>query len=410
MSSSWYKLRYIDTKGNRKTERIKAKSMRLAKQYITSRNYNLMSIRKVYAIEKHLLKFKSAKIFKILFQPKLTRNEVYWLTKELYGFLDSGLPLLDAIYALKGFSTSKRYQKTLNRIIQEIETGKQLSDALENFPTSFPRYYIIAVKSGENVGHLSESLKSNAETINWVNINRTKIVQATIFPIISFIMMVTSFIVSLRVLVPYFMKVLRQMRVEPPFITARMFELNVFLTKNGGLILIGINACLMLIALLASNKKTGYYLERIIVKLPIYGQLYIYFMSTYLAQILTLLINQKYSILNSFLLCKNLFNGPFFNKEMEIIHNKIKKGYSMGQCFDESILFPRFMAQLIKDGEKTGTLDSKMSAISELYKARLENKVEWVFKMISPAYLLFTIGVTIFFIYAFFWPVWSLYF
>ena len=52
----------------------------------------------------------------------------------------------------------------------------------------------------------------------------------------------------------------------------------------------------------------------------------------------------------------------------------------MGQCFDESILFPRFMAQLIKDGEKTGTLDSKMSAISELYKARLENQVEWVFK------------------------------
>jgi type IV pilus assembly protein PilC len=206
------------------------------------------------------------------------------------------------------------------------------------------------------------------------------------------------------------MKVLRQMRVEPPFITARMFELNVFLTKHGGLILIGINASLMLIALLASNKKTGYYLERIIVKLPIYGQLYIYFMSTYLAQILTLLINQRYSILNSFLLCKNLFNGPFFNKEMETIHNKIKKGYSMGQCFDESILFPRFMAQLIKDGEKTGTLDSKMSAISELYKARLENQVEWVFKMISPAYLLFTIGVTVFFIYAFFWPVWSLYF
>ena len=95
---------------------------------------------------------------------------------------------------------------------------------------------------------------------------------------------------------------------------------------------------------------------------------------------------------------------------MEIIHDKIKKGFSMGQCFDESILFPKFMAQLIKDGEKTGTLDSKMNAISDLYKARLENKVEWIFKMISPAYLLFTIVVTVFFIYAFFWPVWNLYF
>ena len=207
------------------------------------------------------------------------------------GFLESGLPLLDALYALKGFSTAKRYQKTLSIIIQEIEHGKRLSDALEDFPTSFPRYYIIAIKSGESVGHLSESLKSNADTINWVNINRTKIVQATIFPILSFIMMGTSFIVSLRVLVPYFMKVLRQMRVEPPFITQQMFELNQFLVKNGSTLIIMVNAFFMLIAILASNKKTGYYLERIIVKLPIYGQLYIYFMSTYLAQILTLLIN-----------------------------------------------------------------------------------------------------------------------
>ena len=43
-------------------------------------------------------------------------------------------------------------------------------------------------------------------------------------------------------------------------------------------------------------------------------------------------------------------------------------------CFDESILFPKFMAQLIKDGEKTGTLDK--TSDFDLYKARLENKVE----------------------------------
>ena len=58
MSSSWYKFRYIDTKGNRQSERIKAKSLRLAKQYITSKNYNLISIRKTYPIEKYLQKIK----------------------------------------------------------------------------------------------------------------------------------------------------------------------------------------------------------------------------------------------------------------------------------------------------------------------------------------------------------------
>lgn len=410
MSSIWFKCRYKDSSGKQHVDRIKAKSLRLAKQYILSKNNELIHIRKVYKIEQYLQYLNKYRLYKILVNPKLTRNEVYWLTKELYGFLDSGLSLLDALNSLKGFSKKKSFQKALNMIIKDIESGKRLSDALEEFPTSFPKYYLIALKSGESVGHLSDSLRSNAETINWVNINRMKILQATIFPIISLIMMLSAFFISLNILVPYFVKVLEQMRVEPPYMTAKMFALHQYLGKNGQTIILLINAFLMLLALMASNKKTGYYLERIIVKLPIYGQLYVYFISTYLAQILTLLISQRFSILNSFLLCQKLFNGPFFNREMEKIYVKIKKGFSIGQCFEESILFPSFMSKLIKDGEKTGTLESKMKAVSDLYKVRLENKVEWVFKMISPAYLVFTIAVSIFFMYAFFWPVWDLYF
>ena len=380
MTSKWFKYTYRDISGKKQSDKLKAKSLRVAKQYILSKNLTLIKLRRLYPFESYINRFKNYRLYKSLFNPKLSRDDVYWLTKELHSFLDSGLTLLDALYSLKEFSNKSSFQKCINMIINDLERGKKLSDALEEFPSSFPRYYIIAIKSGESVGHLADSLKSNAETINWINMNRTRIVQATVFPIISLIMMMTSFIISLRVLVPYFMTVLQKMRVEPPFMTAKMFALNQYLNTHGQTIIFSINALLILFAVLSSNKKTGYYVERVIVKLPIYGQLYIYFMSTYLAQILTLLISQKYSILNSFLLSKQLFNGPFFNKEMDTIYEKIKKGYSIGQCFEESILFPSFMSKLIKDGEKTGTLESKMGAIATLYKVRLENKVEWIFK------------------------------
>ena len=44
-------------------------------------------------------------------------------------------------------------------------------------------------------------------------------------------------------------------------------------------------------------------------------------------------------------------------------------------------LFPEFMAQLIKDGEKTGTLDTKISAIADLFRARLENHMDRIIKI-----------------------------
>ena len=409
MSTFWYKFRYIDLSGKKHTDSIKADSIKAARQYIISKRYKLLSIRRQYEIELYLKRFKKTKAYAVLLTPKLTRNEVYWMTKELHEFLASGIPLLESLYALKGFSKSKRYQKILDTIIYEIEFGKPLSNALEQFPTSFPKYYIIAIKSGESVGRLSESLKSNAETLSWVNENRTKIIQATFFPFISLILIIGSFFYSLRILVPYFITSLERLKSDIPPITQKMDKLNDFTIRYTDEFILILNALFVFLAIVSSNKKTGYYFERVIVKIPIYGKVYVYFLSTYLAKMLTLLINQRYSILNSFLLCKDLFNSPFFNKEMEIIYKKIKNGYSIGQCFDESKLFPEFMAQLIKDGEKTGTLDTKISAIADLFRARLENHVEWIMAMISPTYLIVTIVVSIFYIYAFFWPVWKIY-
>ena len=296
--------------------------MLVAKQYITSKRYKLISIRRELAIERFAQQFKTTKIYATLFTPKLTRNEVYWMTKELYEFIESGIPLLESLHALKGFSSSSRYQKILLKIIQDIEVGKSLSVALEQFPTSFPRYYVIAIKSGENVGELAQSLKSNAGSLDWVNKTRTTAIQATFFPFLSLLLSIGSFLFSLRVLVPYFISNLERLDAEIPPITQKLDALNKWMRHNGDETLFVLNAILVLLAVITSNKKTGYYFERIIVKLPIYGKIYTYFLSTYLARTLTLLINQKYSILHTFMLCRELFNSPFFQREMEDMYKK----------------------------------------------------------------------------------------
>ena len=86
-----------------------------------------------------------------------------------------------------------------------------------------------------------------------------------------------------------------------------------------------------------------------------------------------------------------MFNSPLFQREMDGIHKKLSLGYSVGQAFKETCLSPKFMSRMIYDGERTGTFEHKLFAISDLYKTKLENKVEWVFKMIPPVYLVFTL-------------------
>jgi general secretion pathway protein F len=411
MASQWYKFKYYDSSGRSHTDYIKSKSERLAKQYIHSKKFNLLWIRQRYFFEFIFDRFKKSRIYLLFFQYKLSKSELYWFTKELVSFLDSGLPLLDALESLRGFSATKRFQYVLNTIIKEVSYGKALSDSMELFPSSFPKYYIISVRSGEQVGQLSDSLRSNAVLTEWINVNRGKIIQATFFPMISTILIIGAFIVSLKILVPYFMQALNRMSIKPPVMTQVMFDFNEWLSLNGSNIVGVLYIFLLSFALFVSNKRTGYYFERyILLRLPLYGSIYVLFSTALLSNTLSILVKQKFSILESFRLCKDMFNSPLFKREMDDIYKKVALGYSVGQAFQETRLFPKFMSRMIYDGERTGTFEQKLFAISDLYKTKLENKVEWVFKMIPPVYLVFTLITSIFFGYVFFWPVWKLYF
>tara|TARA_A100001015_G_C14896327_1_gene674555 strand:- start:2 stop:583 length:582 start_codon:yes stop_codon:yes gene_type:complete len=182
MASSWYTIHYRTKHGDRAKHHIRVASRRLAQQYAISKQYHVRAIRKRTMLDALQAKWVRSMWFKRYVQPRLTRSELYWFTKELHEFLASGLPLLESLRALRGFNPSKRYQRILHAMIHHIQHGKPLSDVMDDFPRTFPRYYTIAIRSGESIGQLTQSLHANAVTLKWLNENRNKIIQATLCP------------------------------------------------------------------------------------------------------------------------------------------------------------------------------------------------------------------------------------
>ena len=70
MSTFWYKFRYIDLSGKKHTDSIKASSIKAARQYIVSKRYKLLSIRRQYEIELYVKRFKKTKAWMFSFHIK----------------------------------------------------------------------------------------------------------------------------------------------------------------------------------------------------------------------------------------------------------------------------------------------------------------------------------------------------
>ena len=67
MSSKWFKYLYIDSEGNRGSDSIFAKSLRVATQYIVSKQLTLISIRKLMRIEQLYIQIKHHPLIKFIF-------------------------------------------------------------------------------------------------------------------------------------------------------------------------------------------------------------------------------------------------------------------------------------------------------------------------------------------------------
>ena len=78
----------------------------------------------------------------------------------------SGIPILDGLRDLRDGMENPRFREILTSVIEDMEGGKMLSQALAGFPTVFNTVFVSLVRAGEQPGHAHRSFREprrNAE-------------------------------------------------------------------------------------------------------------------------------------------------------------------------------------------------------------------------------------------------------
>jgi type IV pilus assembly protein PilC len=63
----------------------------------------------------------------------------------------------------------------------------------------------------------------------------------------------------------------------------------------------------------------------------------------------------------------------------------------------EIVLFPRLLVEMVVVGEKTGTLDSTLATLADLYERRVNRRIDTLISMIEPV-LTLIVGLVVVFI------------
>ena len=318
--------------------------------------------------------------------------------KDLSLMVRAGLPIREAIAAVKDQSESPYFRKVLDGIIKNVENGQPLSYCLSQYPKVFDGLYINMIKVGEESGCLEENLNYLVMQIEKNQALQGKVKAAMTYP--SFILGAVTIlgVALIRFILPEIIPVFSSLKIELPLMTRVLIAITDFLEHYGLQFLVGVIAFIAAVGAVARLRPVKFLIHKTALKIPIFGAIFRNVSLSYFSRTLGLLLKSGMPIVSALGIIQKTSSNLVFQSEMEELAAEVRRGGSLSDYLKERKgIFPKMVSRIIGVGEKTGRLEETLLYLGDFYDVEVDRATKQLSSIIEPL-LLIIIGITVGFI------------
>ncbi len=290
---------------------------------------------------------------------------------ELSVLLNSGINLKQSLDLISETQNKQKDRKLMDEISAKIVLGSSLSEALsEN--NNFTPYEYQAIRIGEQTGRLPKITEDLREYFNRKTEMKRQLISSLSYPIIVLITASLVVFFMLKYVVPMFVDIFKQNKVELPWLTKVIVSISNFVAENGWLLM------LLLVGLFILQKfisKQDWYYKIIGVlqlKIPILGD---YIKKIYLIQFtqaMALLTNAKIPVVNGIALVSNMIQFYPLEHSLNEIEKDIIQGEKLNESFKKHSFYDKKMLALLKVAEETNQTEYIFKKLYDQYSAEIK--------------------------------------
>ena len=329
---------------------------------------------------------------------KVGAKELAVFTRQFSVMIDAGLPLVQCLDILAEQQANPFFKDVLRQVRQNVEEGATLFTAMQKHPRVFDALYTSMVEAGETGGVLDLILQRLATLIEKVVKLKRSIVSASIYPAAVILVAIVAVAVIMIVVIPQFQSIFIGL-LGPgellPLPTRIVIGISNFLAGWGGLATLAASIGIAVaVRFYYKTEKGKWNIDKIILKLPIFGPLVRKIAVARFSRILSTLLSSGVPILQSL----DITAKTAGNAIIEDAIFKVRAGVERGENFVDPLkateVFPHMVGQMIGVGEQTGALDAMLGKIADFYEDEVDTAIADLLAMIEPALIAF-LGVTI---------------
>ena len=317
---------------------------------------------------------------------KVKRQDLINFCFHLEQLSSAGVPIVEGLTDLRDSVENLRFREVVGGLIEAIEGGKEMSQALAEYPEVFSKVFVSLVRSGEQTGQLPEVLKSITESLKWEDELSAQTKKLLMYPAFvgGTVVLVVFFLMIY--LVPQMTGFIKNMGQDLPLQTVVLIHVSSFVVGYWWAILAAPVLAFFAVRIAArTNPAVEYALDEWKLRVPMIGPILRKIILSRFASTFAMMYGAGITVLDAVRTSEETVANKPLENALRTAGQQIAEGKNLTTAFTDVGLFPPLVIRMLKIGENTGALDRALLNVSYFYNREVRESIAKIQALIEPA-------------------------
>ena len=313
---------------------------------------------------------------------------------KLAALVDAGVPIVRSLDLMASQQRLPMFKRALVQIGLDVNQGTAMAAAMRQWPKVFDKLSIAMVEAGEAGGVLDESLKRLAKLLEDNARLQNQIKGALGYPVAVLAIAILVFLGMTIFLIPTFAGIFEDLGAELPVFTQMMVDLSSLLRSSFSLLLAGgLLIGIWLISRYYATDNGRRVIDRLMLKLPLFGDLIIKTATAQFCRIFSSLTRAGVPILMSLEISSETAGNSIIADAILESRTLVQEGVLLSTALIRQQVLPEMALSMLAIGEETGEMDQMLSKVADFYEDEVSAAVKALTSMLEPAMIVVVGGI-----------------
>lgn len=325
----------------------------------------------------------------------VTPRDVAIFSRQIATMMASGVPMVQSFEIIADGQKNVRFKNMLTDVKQTIEGGSALHEALGKYPIQFDELYRNLVHAGESAGVLDTVLDTVATYKERTEALKAKIKKALFYPVMVLLVALLVSMIMLLFVVPVFAQTFKDAGAELPVPTQVVIAASEFMKSYWWLVIGSIAGSV--VALVAAKKRSvkfAHFLDRLMLKLPVIGNILRSSAIARFARTLGVTFKAGVPLVEAMDAVAGATGSIVYGDAVRQMRDDVSVGHQLQLAMRQTGLFPNMVVQMTAIGEESGALDHMLFKVAEFYEEEVNNAVDTLATLLEPL-IMVILGVVV---------------